>query len=100
MAHNLAHSELEREWRQRHEDKAPPPITWFGGEVVDWDFLEGRTFICKSAVNLGHWEWQMNTTDRARPPVAMASADVHHIYWQQLSYLLSEIQPPRVFRTI
>ena len=82
---NLAHSQLEREWRDRHEDKKPPPVTWCGGRVVDWQFFTTPTSACRGAVNLGDWEWQMHATDRARPPVAVASADVHHIYWQQLS---------------
>ena len=91
---NLAHSQLERKWRDRHEEKKPPPVTWCGGPVVDWPFFTAPTSACRGAVNLGEWEWQMHKTDRTRPPVAVASADVHHIYWQQLSYLFT---PMRTF---
>ena len=90
----LAHSKEEQEWRERHPDDKPPAVMWCGGRVLDWDVLECRHGHSNSAANLGDWAWSFHTTDRARPPVSLASADVFHIYNLRLSYLH---YPPRTF---
>ena len=89
---NLAHCELERAWRKRHDDEQPPPVLWCGGEVVDWEMLRGRSAVNRGAVNLGAWQWAFGVTDRERPAVSCASADVHHLYMQQLSWLWTPIR--------
>jgi hypothetical protein len=76
----LPHSKEESEWRMRHADESPPKVMWCGGDVVDFDFLRREHKHCQSAINLGDWAWAWNTTDRARAPVSIASADVFHIY--------------------
>ena len=61
---------------------------------MDWEFLENKHKTNRSAINLGDWAWAYNTTDRARNPVSLASADVFHIYNLALSYMF---HPPRTF---
>ena len=90
----LPHSKEESEWRMRHADESPPKVMWCSGDVVDLEFLRGEHKHCQSAINLGDWAWAWNTTDRARAPVSIASADVFHIYGISLSYIFA---PPRTF---
>ena len=78
----------------RHADESPPKVMWCSGDVVDLEFLRGEHKHCQSAINLGDWAWAWNTTDRARAPVSIASADVFHIYGISLSYIFA---PPRTF---
>ena len=90
----LAHSREEQAWRDRHPDEKVPPVQWCGGAVLDWSLLTDQYLHSRGAVNLGDWAWAFNPTDRTRPPVSVASADVFHIYNLRLSYLHS---PPRTF---
>ena len=70
------------------------PIQWCGGGVLDWNLLDNQRTQSSGAVNPGDWAWAFNPTDRARPSISVASADVFHIYNLRLSYLHS---PPRTF---
>ena len=90
----LAHSKEEQAWRDRHPDESASPIQWCGGGVIDWNLLDNQRTQSSGAVNPGDWAWAFNPTDRARPPISVASADVFHIYNLRLSYLHS---PPRTF---
>ena len=87
-----AHSKIEGEWMQRHEQQCSALTSlWCDGPVlVDWAFLRGQSATCNdAAINLGHWQWHYALTDRVRPAISMAQADVHHIYFLQISYTYS-----------
>ena len=43
-------------------------------------------------MDLGAWQWAFGVTDRERPAVSCASAVVHHLYMQQLSWLWTPIR--------
>ena len=90
----LSHSKEEEDWKDRHKETEIKDIQWCGGEIMDWEFLENKHKTNRSAINLGDWAWAYNTTDRARNPVNLASADVFHIYNLALSYMF---HPPRTF---
>ena len=59
---------------------------------MDWDMLRGRSAVNRGAVDLGAWQWSFGVTDRERPAVSCASAVVHHLYMQQLSWLWTPIR--------
>ena len=90
----LSHSKEEEDWKDRHKKTEIKDIQWCGGEIMDWEFLENKHKTNRSAINLGDWACAYNTTDRARNPVSLASADVFHIYNLALSYMF---HPPRAF---
>ena len=88
------HCKEEEEWRRRNTEDAPTPVTWLGGVTVDEVFLRSTTGQNTGGVNLGNWGWHYAVTDRVRAPMAVANADVHHIYFMLLSHLFC---PPRTF---
>jgi hypothetical protein len=89
-----AHCKEEEEWRRRNSEDAPMPVSWLGGDIVDEVFLRSTTGQNTGGVNLGEWGWHYAVTDRVRPPMAVANADVHHIYFMMLSHIFC---PPRTF---
>ena len=82
----LTHSKEEADYRERHEEEQPPDVQWCGGKVMDWSILRPDGGDSLGAVNLGDWAWAWHPTDRTRPPIPAASADVFHLYNISLSY--------------
>ncbi len=90
---NIPHNHHDEPEKTRSSGKNNPlPTDWYGGHVIDVDFLRGLRHDSRGAVNLGDWAWHFGRTDRSRPPVNIANGDVYHICQAIVSYSFAPVR--------
>ena len=90
---NIPHNQNEEAGKTRSPgENNPTPTDWYGGPVMDVDFLRGTQHDSRGAVNLGDWAWHFGRTDRIRPPVNIANGDVYHICQAIVSYSFAPVR--------
>ena len=85
-----AHSDADEEQQERRKQrglqvKAVPELV-YGGLVVQPTLLNGGAGHVVGSVNAGQWALLYRKTDRLRPAVPFAAADVAHLYSMQLAH--------------